>query len=1114
MAYTLLRDQLNAGQRSAFADKMLNDEDDYGATCTKNMTLQSGSATTVTGSTAVTGTGTDFTTITPGSIVFMLYRTTSVWSLKTHWTTVSSVASATSMTIANSAPFSEGDIMLYVIRPWQTGDCGWRWYTRGHAFSPSTDRRRFTFTLSAPITESDTTMTVSAVPAKAYPYLIRADQTGQVEYMLVTGATGNTLNITRGQLNSTPASWPTGRIFYVGDPLENFGFGSTFFNPPPEAIPFDDPRHNLTLTKIFGNLMVGLALADDDERARLLLQSNFNYWYDAILPFNKRSWTGLTQAANEPGYNSRHHWNILFGLMFKNSFTPEVDITGGDWLKNTMVLIPGTQLPGWGTQVWPFSDTSAIDFAWRHTQYPLLAAGMYPTSDQAKKFMWWLKTKMGKFNTTEFGRSDSSTLLTHALFTPGPNETAIEEIDYTSGVPDFVFNTVDQNDAKATPISAWHSRSDWTDSATSLFAISTRIPVDHTGSYPGPGAYKIRKGSVFLSGDAGNRTSDTGTRANSNYLVVGTGTDFNGPGGPLIDKHKAVAGYSYIRVNNSTSYTTNRTVTRAHRHLLHVKGTADVMIAYDQVATSSAQVRKKQFHTYSEGNEAPTWSRTDCKAIHTRPTSNARLVVQMVGAGVTCSEVLPAMVSGRTYNKLVADFSSTTSSGLFTVSKAFLNTSGDVADIAAIGTISSSHEGVEIPSLATVAVMPKDGSTSSLSLTYATSAAAQHIVAGLSVGEYSVTVNGSALASNLMVGEDGVLAFQADAGGAIVVARSGTSLPLQIVTGSVPNPRVGVVYGVTLLAAGGTSPYSWVAQDVPAGLELSSTGVLSGIPTSSGVSMMTVTVTDALSASAGATITVAVDEAEPGDPGELTIETASLPTGTAGQTYSATLSATGGSPPYEWSIDSTSCVDLTISDSTISWPSAIAGECSVTVRVTDSDVRTSTRVYTLIVQDEPSLPNRPDVFVSVHGTLLRIRYGMANLLNSTPCLITTQDVSYEDSGGPSRREAYISVPVSTLQRLRVNCAGAYTEATVTTGVAYTGTAAVTVQIGPSAHPQAALDVSTDGSSWSPGESVSCTAGCTLIASGLNRGSAYWIRWRRGAPSGDKIVGPRRQVAVR
>jgi uncharacterized protein (TIGR03437 family) len=77
-----------------------------------------------------------------------------------------------------------------------------------------------------------------------------------------------------------------------------------------------------------------------------------------------------------------------------------------------------------------------------------------------------------------------------------------------------------------------------------------------------------------------------------------------------------------------------------------------------------------------------------------------------------------------------------------------------------------------------------------------------------------------------------------------------------ITTSSLPNAAVGESWAATLAAGGGTTTYSWSvpANSLPAGLSLSSSGVISGVPTTSSAqpTSFNVTVTD----SAGGTNTV------------------------------------------------------------------------------------------------------------------------------------------------------------------------------------------------------------------------------------------------------------------
>ena len=70
---------------------------------------------------------------------------------------------------------------------------------------------------------------------------------------------------------------------------------------------------------------------------------------------------------------------------------------------------------------------------------------------------------------------------------------------------------------------------------------------------------------------------------------------------------------------------------------------------------------------------------------------------------------------------------------------------------------------------------------------------------------------------------------------------------------SVTNPgnrtgTVGQATSLTMVAGGGTTPYTWSATGLPAGLSLnSSTGVISGTPSAAGTSTVTVSATDAAS---------------------------------------------------------------------------------------------------------------------------------------------------------------------------------------------------------------------------------------------------------------------------
>jgi len=68
-----------------------------------------------------------------------------------------------------------------------------------------------------------------------------------------------------------------------------------------------------------------------------------------------------------------------------------------------------------------------------------------------------------------------------------------------------------------------------------------------------------------------------------------------------------------------------------------------------------------------------------------------------------------------------------------------------------------------------------------------------------------------------------------------VISIAINSSPLNITTSSLPNGTVGSPYSQSLTATGGTAPYKWAITlgTLPAGLSLSSGGVISGTPTTS-----------------------------------------------------------------------------------------------------------------------------------------------------------------------------------------------------------------------------------------------------------------------------------------
>jgi hypothetical protein len=163
---------------------------------------------------------------------------------------------------------------------------------------------------------------------------------------------------------------------------------------------------------------------------------------------------------------------------------------------------------------------------------------------------------------------------------------------------------------------------------------------------------------------------------------------------------------------------------------------------------------------------------------------------------------------------------------------------------------------------------------------------------------------------------------------------------LAVGTTALPSPTVGQQYAATLSATGGIAPYTWSvsAGSLPAGLSLdSSTGAITGTPTSAGSVTFTVTAADSSTGGSTATGTFTINVAAAST--ALTTTTPQLPAGTQGTGYVGTLTSTGGTGPVSWSITSGSLpAGLSVDPDTgqITGTPTAAGTFSFGAEVTDS----------------------------------------------------------------------------------------------------------------------------------------------------------------------------------
>jgi hypothetical protein len=190
---------------------------------------------------------------------------------------------------------------------------------------------------------------------------------------------------------------------------------------------------------------------------------------------------------------------------------------------------------------------------------------------------------------------------------------------------------------------------------------------------------------------------------------------------------------------------------------------------------------------------------------------------------------------------------------------------------------------------------------------------------------------------------------------------------LNITTAALPAATAGTLYSQQLSAAGGIPPYAWavIGGALPAGISLSTGGLLSGTPTVAGSYSFTIQVTDsgmpAQVASRQYTFTVLSNPSS-----GVALLTTALPQATAGIMYTAQLTAAGGTTPYTFSVSAGSLppgLTLNASDGRISGTPTASGAFGFNIRVEDasSSPQGAERAYSINVN-----PGAGQLIITTH----------------------------------------------------------------------------------------------------------------------------------------------------
>lgn len=549
--------------------------------------------------------------------------------------------------------------------------------------------------------------------------------------------------------------------------------------------------------------------------------------------------------------------------------------------------------------------------------------------------------------------------------------------------------------------------------------------------------------SQSLSGASGG-TAPYGYAITSGSLPAGLSLASNGT---LAGTPTSTGNFSFV-VTATDSSTGTGPYTRSSSLLALTIGAPTISLAPASLTAATVGVSTSQTITASSGTGPYTYAVT----------------AGVLPAGVTLSSsgvLFGTPTAGGTYNFTVTGTDSTTGTGSpFTGSRAY----------------------TLVVNAPTISVSP-----ASLGAVSAGAAFNGSISAGGGISAYSYAVTAGSLPPGISLSSSGVLSGAATTVGSynFTVTATDSSTGSGPYTGSrayswtvnVPNLTISPVsgsnlsgsaltaYSQTFTTNGGNSPYAYGISinsgSIPTGLSFStSTGVLSGTPTSSGTVNFTVTVTDSTSGagapfSASATYNLTI-----GAPTVVVGPSGGLPNPVISAAYSQIFTASGATTPYSYIVSAGALpAGLTLSTGgALSGVPTATGTFNFTVQATDANSFAGTRAYSVTIAapslalTPASLPNGnvgTSYAQSVTASGGTAPYSFAITSGNLPAGLTLDTSNGTISGTPSSVNTH-------------NFTLTVTDSTTGTGAPFTASRAYSLAIAPSVNANLSALVLSNG----------------------------------------------------
>jgi hypothetical protein len=212
----------------------------------------------------------------------------------------------------------------------------------------------------------------------------------------------------------------------------------------------------------------------------------------------------------------------------------------------------------------------------------------------------------------------------------------------------------------------------------------------------------------------------------------------------------------------------------------------------------------------------------------------------------------------------------------------------------------------------------------------------------------SITMNTGAILNGRALALNGAVTLSSNT---MTACGPLVACPVITLDDTLPDGVVGGVYTGAVLASGGTVPYTYAltSGSLPTGLGIDAAGNITGTPTGFGTFNFSITATDANGCFGTRAYDIVIASA---GCSAIVVAPTTLPPAVAGSYYSATVSASGGTGPYTFSVIAGSLppgLVLNSASGAITGTPSTNGLYSFTIQAADSLNCLGSRAYTTAV---------------------------------------------------------------------------------------------------------------------------------------------------------------------